>query len=107
MKLAPWGDLAVVASSERYEIRAFAKDGTLARIVRMEHALRAPTGADVEGWIEAEVVRQVPEPLVGLVATPEGLTIHEIGEDYILGSVEDELGVNYVQLWPLERAGAG
>ena len=107
LKLAPWGDLAVVTSSERYEIRAFAKDGTLARIVRMEHALRAPTRADVEGWIEAEVVRQVPEPLVGLVATPEGLTIHEIGEDYILGRVEDELGVNYVQLWPLERVGAG
>ena len=28
-----------------------------------------------------------------------------IGEDYILGRVVDELGVESIQLWPLERVG--
>ena len=39
----------------------------------------------------------------GLVETPSGLRIFEIGEDYILGWVYDELGVEYVQLWSLSR----
>ena len=38
--------------------------------------------------------------------TPPGLEVFEIGEDYVLGLVEDELGVEYVQLWSLDR-GAG
>ena len=39
----------------------------------------------------------------GLVETPPGLDIFEIGEDYLLGLVEDELGVEYVQVWALDR----
>ena len=62
-----WGDLVVASHTSRYEIRAFRDDGTLARIVRREHVLRAPT------------------------------------EDYILGHYRDELDVEYVQVWPLER----
>ena len=49
---------------------------------------------DSEGWIQ------------GLVETPVGLEVFEIAEDYVLGLVEDELGVEYVQLWALDR-GAG
>ncbi|MCY4398897.1 MAG: hypothetical protein OXE96_06050 [Gemmatimonadetes bacterium] len=41
--------------------------------------------------------------VLGLVETPKDLSIDEIGEDYILGSVRDDLGVEYIQLWPLER----
>ena len=41
--------------------------------------------------------------VLGFVETPEGLEIFEIGEDYILGSTEDEFEVEYVQMWPLER----
>ena len=44
--------------------------------------------------------------VLGLVETPPGLAIHEIGEDYILARVQDDLGVEYVQLWPLEREGS-
>ena len=29
----------------------------------------------------------------------------EIGEDYILGEATDELGVEYVQMWGLDRKG--
>ena len=41
--------------------------------------------------------------VLGFVETPTGLRITQIGEDYILGHVEDELGVESIQLWPLER----
>ncbi len=42
--------------------------------------------------------------VLGFVETPNGLAILEIGEDYILGRTEDDLGVESIQLWPLERA---
>ncbi len=38
------------------------------------------------------------------VETPEKLQIYEIGEDYILGRVADELGVESIQLWSLDRS---
>ena len=41
--------------------------------------------------------------VLGFVETPADLQIYEIGEDYILGRKRDELGVEYVQLWPLDR----
>ena len=40
---------------------------------------------------------------LGFVATPGGLSIFEIGEDYILGSTTDEMDVEYVQMWELGR----
>lgn len=39
----------------------------------------------------------------GFVETPPDLDVFEIGDDYILGAMTDELGVERVQLWPLER----
>ncbi|MDE2762660.1 MAG: 6-bladed beta-propeller [Gemmatimonadota bacterium] len=41
----------------------------------------------------------------GFIETPAGLEVFEIGEDYILGKVRDELRVEYVQVWALERSG--
>ena len=41
--------------------------------------------------------------MLGFVETPPRLRVLEIGEDYILGVVRDELGVESVQLWALER----
>ena len=43
--------------------------------------------------------------VLGFLETPVGLNLWEIGADYILGHIEDELGVEYVQVWPLERWG--
>ena len=43
--------------------------------------------------------------VLGFIETPEGLRIGQIGEDYILGHIQDELEVEYVQVWPLERSG--
>lgn len=43
--------------------------------------------------------------VLGFVETPAELDILEIGGDYILGRVVDEMGVESIQVWPLERAG--
>lgn len=43
--------------------------------------------------------------VLGFLETPATLQIREIGEDYILGRVVDEMGVESIQLWPLERSG--
>lgn len=155
--VAVWGDLVIISTNYRYELRAFTADGALARIVRRGHELRAPTEAEVDAQIEASTrpgtglgelrrrrrstvvaehfpaygsvksdgaghlwVREYVFPhgertaplwtvfdpggrMLGLLETPKGLSISEIGEDYILGVARDELGVERVQLWPLER----
>lgn len=41
--------------------------------------------------------------LLGRLETPEGLTVFQVGDDFLLGVATDELGVEQVQLWPLER----
>ncbi|WP_419943062.1 hypothetical protein [Candidatus Palauibacter sp.] len=37
---------------------------------------------------------------------PGALRVTEIGEDYILGTREDELDIEYVESWPLDRSGS-
>lgn len=46
---------------------------------------------------------EVEGRVLGFVETPDRLEIFEIGEDYILGRSWDEMYVEYVQLWALER----
>lgn len=157
-----WGDLFVISTSQRYELRAFALDGSLARIVRLDRPPRSPTAAHIEAEIDESVSRipseqtqrradrrrvmldmpvaehlpafaayrpdaldhlwvyeyeapgeEMPGTLfmifdpegraLGYFDLPEGMGILEIGADYILARVRDELGVESVQLWPLER----
>ncbi len=43
--------------------------------------------------------------VLGFVETPAGLHIYEIGKDHILGLATDDLGVEYIQVWSLERSG--
>lgn len=163
----PWGDLIVHNLNNRYEIRAFAEDGSLARIVRRHPVARPPTQAEIDAYIEERAswhpvdltpaqieehqaeMRQSLQSLpvaehitafssvivdrldhlwveefelpgqartgslwtvfdpggrvLGFVETPDRLEIFEIGEDYILGRSWDEMYVEYVQLWALER----
>ena len=161
---APWGDLLVIGNNDRYELRGYGKgDGSLERIVRREHTLRAPTRAElIEARERSIAARDMPErsiqmfraaaeeaPLVesypafrailsdplghlwvreydlpgadrpapiwtvfdadghalGFVETPTGLSLLEIGEDYLLGHTTDELGIERVQVWELARDG--
>lgn len=165
---AVWGDLVVAATTDEYEIAAYRTDGSLARIVRRQHERRAPTRADFDAAVEAEIdrftegrdrggwdrsaqalpmveilpafasvagdalgylwveeytlgVEEDPTPaasqagvvwtvfnqqgcMAGLVETPPGLEIKEIGADYLLGVGSDEFDVPYVQVWPLARS---
>ena len=47
LRLGLWGDLVVVSPNDRYELKAFADDGTLVRIVRREHVPRVPRPEDI------------------------------------------------------------
>ncbi len=63
---------------------------------------------DLPGEERANPLWTVFDPdgrVLGLVETPPGLRVHEIGEDHILGRATDSLGVEYVQMWRLHRAG--
>ena len=154
---AAWGELAVVTPTDHYEIRAYQTDGTLARIVRLDHDVRSPTQADLDNhqterlsrgasanFVTALEAHPVPESfpafsaievdflgnlwvreynlpgeqgralwsvfdpdglVLGFVETPPELVIYEIGDDYILGKATDDLGVEYVQVWGLDRSG--
>ena len=160
--LQAWGGLFFISTNRRYELRGFALDGSLARIVRLDRPPRVPTEAHIEAYIEdrlssipsdqagrraerrralldSPVAEHLPafavywtdvvdhlwvweyeapgeetpgtlftvfEPggrVLGYFEIPEGMFILEAGADYILFRVRDELGVETVQLWPLER----
>ncbi len=63
---------------------------------------------DLPGEDRANPLWTVFDPegrVLGFVETPSGLRIYEIGEDYILGRATDDLGVEYVQVWSLDRTG--
>ena len=49
---APWGDLLAVGVTERYELKAFRGDGSLARVIRRRHTPRPPSSSEIEGQIE-------------------------------------------------------
>ena len=59
-------------------------------------------GATYEGtlWTVFDPVGRA----LGFVETPSGLTIYEIGADYILGKTTDDMDVEYIQLWDLTRS---
>ena len=58
-----------------------------------------PTPRSVSGWH----VFSPDGELMGRVAIPIGLEIHEIGPDYVLGVEFDELDVPFVRRYPLTR----
>lgn len=152
---AAWGDLVAIGDQASYEIKAFAADGSLVRIVRRDGDLEKPTRADLDAYWErryadlpddrrANSLREAKDVglvdaypafsrivadrvgnlwvreyrsrvwtvfdreggVQGLIEIPPRFGVFEIGEDYLLGLVRDELGVEYVQLWALDR-GAG
>jgi len=67
LTMEPWGDLIVISPTDRYEFKAFAQDGTLARIVRQDHMRRAPTDAHLQAYIQTRVDR-IPSEMVDLRA---------------------------------------
>ncbi len=158
-----WGDLVAFGRNETYEIRAFATDGSLARIVRRQYASGSPTQEqqdrhfrerlanrpEEERASRLEVAANVPmvetfpaysdikgdalgnlwaaefklpdedrdftlwtvfDPqghALGFAETPPGLTVQEIGADYILGKRTGDLDIESVEVWGLSRQGPG
>ena len=56
----PWGDLILISQTNRYELKAFSRNGTLERIVRRGHEPRAVTQGDVDAYIDASMEEEVP-----------------------------------------------
>ena len=56
----PWGDLIVISQTNRYELKAFSRNGTPERIVRRGHEPRAVTQGDVDAYIDASIEEEVP-----------------------------------------------
>lgn len=54
---ALWGEGVVIGHTGRYELKAFAADGTLTRIVRRDHRQRVPTAEEVSAYIDTEMDR--------------------------------------------------
>ena len=60
---AQWGDLVIINPDDEYHILAYdGTNGSLARIVRREHANRAPTGAEAEQELERILERSPYDP---------------------------------------------
>lgn len=57
-------------------------------------------------WPEAWEVFDAHDRWLGQVAVPEGLRIFEIGDDWVLGTWHDDLGVEYVHLYGLDKPAA-
>lgn len=159
-KIAVGGGKVFIGDNDTYEIRVYAFEGVLERLIRLNRDRVGVTSSDVER-IRAEwkqVLQQIPaasRPTIrrhhsaapfpetlpafadlkadrdanlwvmeyprnelashrwvvfdpsgfplATVATPAGLRIDDIGSDYVLGLVRDELGVEYVRLYRLTK----
>ena len=60
---------------------------------------RLPAEEGPAHWLVLDPAGQA----LGHVTLPEGLTVYEIGADYVLGATTDDMGIERVQLWPLMR----
>lgn len=111
--------VAASPEEERAERRAELRESLRHRHVPETHPAYAAAMSDLADhlWIreynlpgegDAKPVWTVFDPdgqVLGFMETPAGLSIFEIDEDYILGLARDDLGVEFVQMWTLERSG--
>ena len=65
-----WGNLAVVASNDSYEVGAYGADGSLMRIVRLDHDVIPVTSAHRDAYVERQA----------LAADPGGVTAETPGQ---------------------------
>ena len=70
LRWAAWGEFVVLAPTDRYELKAYRHDGSLARIVRRENDARSPTQADLESYLW---VREYNTPVDGDRALLDGV----------------------------------
>ena len=111
--------VAASPEEERTQRRAELRESLRHRYVPETHPAYAAAMSDLADhlWVreynlpgegDAKPAWTVFDPdgqVLGFMETPAGLSIFEVGEDYILGLTRDDLGVEYVQVWSLERPG--
>ena len=61
------------------------------------------TPPDIERPARLWTVFDPDGKVLGFVETPAELSVFEIGADYLLGRATDELGIERIQVWELER----
>ncbi len=132
--VVPTRDGFLYGWSESYELRQFGKDGALNRVIRQTLDPVPLTDKDREDGLEpiperyAAFDRVVVDRLdhlwvhrlypgdtwdvfdpsgqwVTTLALPEDFMVHDIGEDYVLGVWRDELRVQNVRMYSLDRSG--
>ncbi len=92
---AAWGSLLVLGGNDAYELRAQRADGTLVRIVRLEHELESPTESDLEAFVEQRLEGLTPEERRGSILFYEDMPLVEAfpAFDRILVDALDHLWV--------------
>lgn len=112
--------VAVHPEEERPERRAELRESMRDRHVPETHPAYAAAQSDLVDhlWVREYALPGGGDPnpvwtvfdpegqVLGFMETPAGLSILEIGDDYILGLARDDLGVEYVQVWSLRAVGA-
>ena len=63
------------------------------------------TPPDIERPAQLWTVFDPEGRVLGFVETPSELEVFEIGADYLLGRATDEIGIERIQVWELERVG--
>lgn len=155
---AVWGDMAVVARNERYEILTYGVEGSLKYIIRVDRPSRRISAQDVDAYwrhsdsrlrqplsdtnrmLRDELPMEVFLPAfsamigdraghlwvkdvfvpgnewqawtvfdsagraVSRVQLPGGLEVLDVGQDYVLGTMTGEMGVESVTLFALFRS---
>ncbi len=98
-----WGDLAVVAPTDRYELRAYRSDGTLVRIIRREHEPRSPTQAELDAVLAERYADLQDARRTSLLAETADMPLVEFFPAFeVLRS--DPLGFLWVQEYRLTGA---
>lgn len=67
--------------------------------------VREYTPSDIERPARLWTVFDPEGRVLGFVETPLELDVFEIGADYLLGRATDEIGIERIQVWELERTG--
>ena len=72
-----WGDLVVLAPTDRYELQAYESGGTLVRIIRRDYELRSPTQAELDRMLAESFAGLSEEVRVRLAASTENMPLVE------------------------------
>jgi 6-bladed beta-propeller protein len=95
-----WNDLVILSPTDTYEIRAYATDGALARIVRRDHTARPPTQEDLDQHFEERFADNSPEQRANNMMAVEEMPVREAFPAFGQ-ALSDAMGYLWVEEYPL------